>query len=87
MEGGGAGFVCTWVCAGGTVAGASSVVVVVVVVVFGGAEGAGGATWGALVGSGRGLTAGALGFGCPKTEVSAARHSATRQSGRSTRFM
>ena len=75
MEGGGAG---------GTAAGGSEVVVVVVVVVFAGAEGA---TWGTLVGSGRGLVAGALGFGCPKTEVSAARHSATKQRGRSTRFM
>ncbi|MFL6520258.1 MAG: hypothetical protein ACJ8NS_08570 [Chthoniobacterales bacterium] len=61
---------------GGTTAGA--------VVVEGGTDGP---ACGAL-GNGRGLSGGALvGFGCPKAEVSAARHSATEQIGRSTRFM
>ncbi|HEX4629439.1 MAG TPA: hypothetical protein VH188_00605 [Chthoniobacterales bacterium] len=73
IDGGGAGLV--W--AGGTTAGAAADVV-------GGTEGP---ACGAL-GKGRGLNGGALvGFGCPKTGVSAARHSATAQIGRSTRFM
>lgn len=69
--------------AGGTAAGASSEAVVVV---LGAAGGGAGTIWLAGVGNGRGGVVEA-GFVCAQTEVSAARHSATEQRGRSTRFM
>jgi hypothetical protein len=46
-----------------------------------------GATWLAGVARGRVALLAGVGFVCPKTGVSAARSSATEQSGRSTRFM